>query len=79
MGRVLAARTGFLGPSSSSTERSRWRRNGAAREGLEIADRLALEGFHELHSTWGEVRHRVGRTREAVEPTVVRWRCTCVT
>jgi RNA polymerase sigma-70 factor (ECF subfamily) len=33
--------------------------------GLEILDRLALEDFHYLHSTRGELLHRAGRTAEA--------------
>jgi RNA polymerase sigma-70 factor, ECF subfamily len=33
--------------------------------GLAIADRLALEDYHYLHSTRGELLHRLGRTGEA--------------
>src|SRR5207248_1497196 len=33
--------------------------------GLEIVDGLALEDFHYLHSTRGELLHRLGRTKEA--------------
>jgi len=34
---------------------------------LEIVDRLALEGYHYLHSTRGELLRRLGRTDEARE------------
>ena len=33
--------------------------------GLEIVDRLALDGYHYLHATRGELLHRLGRTAEA--------------
>ncbi|MGZ4251607.1 MAG: tetratricopeptide repeat protein, partial [Solirubrobacteraceae bacterium] len=33
--------------------------------GLEIIDRLALEDYHYLHSTQGELLRRLGRTDEA--------------
>ncbi|TMM01788.1 MAG: sigma-70 family RNA polymerase sigma factor [Actinobacteria bacterium] len=36
-----------------------------AEAGLEIVDRLALEGYHYLHATRGELLHRLGRTAEA--------------
>ena len=33
--------------------------------GLEIVDRLALEDYHYLHATRGELLRRLGRTEEA--------------
>jgi RNA polymerase sigma-70 factor (ECF subfamily) len=33
--------------------------------GLEIVDRLPLEGYHYLHATRGELLRRLGRTDEA--------------
>ena len=36
-----------------------------AEAGLEIVDRLALDGYHYLHATRGELLHRLGRTAEA--------------
>jgi RNA polymerase sigma-70 factor (ECF subfamily) len=36
-----------------------------AQAGLEIAERLALDDFHYLHSARGELLRRLGRTDEA--------------
>jgi len=36
-----------------------------AEAGLEIIDRLALEDYHYLHATRGELLRRLGRTAEA--------------
>ena len=36
-------------------------------EGLDIVDRIALEDYHYLHSTRGELLRRLGRTAEARE------------
>jgi RNA polymerase sigma-70 factor (ECF subfamily) len=38
-----------------------------AEAGLEIVDRLDLEGYQYLHSTRGELLRRLGRTEEARE------------
>lgn len=35
--------------------------------GLAILDRLALEDYHYVHSTRGELLHRLGRTHEACD------------
>ena len=35
--------------------------------GLRIVDQIALEGYRYLHSTRGELLHRLGRTEEALE------------
>jgi RNA polymerase sigma-70 factor, ECF subfamily len=35
--------------------------------GLEIVDRVALEDYHYLHSTRGELLRRLGRRSEAAE------------
>ena len=47
--------------------------------GLEIVDGLALEDYHYLHATRGELLRRLGRPRRPATPTAARWRWSTTT